>query len=124
MTQSHPAPGQLGRLSDGTGTFIVTGAGGFVGRRLVGKLTSLGHRVHALSLSNGFDVRTDELPDGPIDHVFHLAARTGVAEAWQDPFGFFETNALGTFRVLDQCRRRGYPACYLSSFLYGSDASA
>jgi nucleoside-diphosphate-sugar epimerase len=121
MTQSHP--NRLGRLSDGEGTFIVTGASGFIGRHLVGRLTSLGHRVHALSLSHGFDVRTDELPDGPIDHVFHLAARTGVAEAWHDPFSFFETNALGTFRVLDQCRRCGYPVCYLSSFLYGSDAS-
>ena len=97
----------LGRLSDGEGTFIVTGASGFVGRHLVDRLTSLGHRVHALSRSNGFDVRTDELPDGPVDHVFHLAARIGVDEAWQDPFSFFEVNAPGTFRMLDQCRRRG-----------------
>ena len=124
MTQSHPPPHRLGRHCDGEGTFIVTGASGFVGRHLVSRLTSLGHRVHALSLSNGFDVRTDELPDGPIDHVFHLAARTGVAEAWQDPLSFFEVNALGTFHVLDQCRRRSFPACYLSSFLYGGDASA
>jgi nucleoside-diphosphate-sugar epimerase len=123
MTQSHPASSRRDRPADGEGTFIVTGASGFVGRHLVERLNSLGHRVHALSLSNGFDVRTGELPDGPIDHVFHLAARTGVAEAWQDPSGFFEVNALGTFRVLDQCRRRGYPACYLSSFLYGGDAS-
>jgi nucleoside-diphosphate-sugar epimerase len=116
MTQSHPAPDRVGRLPDGAGTFIVTGASGFVGRHLVKRLTSLGHRVHPLSLSNGFDVRTDELPDGPVDHVFHLAARTGVAEAWQNPFDFFEINALGTFRVLEQCRRRGYSVCYLSSF--------
>jgi nucleoside-diphosphate-sugar epimerase len=56
--------------------------------------------------------------------VFHLAARSGVAEAWQDPSGFLEINAHCTFRVLDQCRRRGCPACYLSSFVYGSDARA
>jgi nucleoside-diphosphate-sugar epimerase len=124
MTRSHPAPNRLGRPPDGAGTFIVNGASGFVGRHLVGRLTSLGHRVHPLSLSNGFDVRTGELPDGPIDHVFHLAARTGVAEAWQDPLGFFEINALGTFRVLDQRRRRSYPVCYLSSFLYRGDSGA
>jgi len=124
MTQSHPAASRRDRPADGEGTFIVTGASGFVGSHLVERLGSLGHRVLALSLSNGFDVRSDELPDGPIDHVFHLAARTGVAEAWQDPFSFFEVNALGTFRVLDQCRRRGYPACYLSSFLYSGDADA
>jgi nucleoside-diphosphate-sugar epimerase len=110
-----PAPGER--------TFIVTGASGFVGRRLADRLTALGHRVHALSRSHGFDVRTDALPDGPVDHVFHLAARTGVAEAWRDPLDFFEINSLGTFRILDQCRRRGYPVCHLSSFLYGNDVS-
>jgi nucleoside-diphosphate-sugar epimerase len=121
MMEAHRASNRLGRVSDGDGTFIVTGASGFVGRHLVDRLTSLGHRVHALSPSAGFDVRKDELPDGPIDFVFHLAARTGVLEAWQDPLSFFEINSLGTFRVLDQCRRRGYSVCYLSSFLRGRD---
>lgn len=97
---------------------VVTGAGGFVGRRLVQRLEQLGHRVLALSRVCGFDVRRDQLPEGRIDYLFHLAARTGVAEAWDDPVGFFETNALGTLRILDQCRSRGSFVCYLSSFLY------
>jgi nucleoside-diphosphate-sugar epimerase len=124
MTYERPAPQPPGGLSAGSGMSVVTGASGFVGRRLVQRLTALGHRVHALSLATGFDVRRDELPAGPIDHVFHLAARTGVTQAWDDPLGFFESNAVGTFRVLDQCRRRDLPLCYLSSFLRGGDSDA
>jgi nucleoside-diphosphate-sugar epimerase len=107
----------------GDGTYIVTGAGGFIGRRLVDRLRAAGHRVHALSLSDGFDIRTDELPTDSVDHVFHLAARIGVAESWQDPHSFFEVNALGTFRILDQCRRRGFSLCYVSSFIHSSEDS-
>jgi nucleoside-diphosphate-sugar epimerase len=121
MMDERSAPQRPGGLSKGVGTFIVTGASGFVGRRLVERLTSLGHSVHAVSLATGFDVRRDELPAGSVDHVFHLAARTGVAEAWDDPLGFFESNAVGTFRTLDQCRRRGLSFCYLSSFLRSGD---
>lgn len=103
---------------------VVTGATGFVGRHLVQKLEQLGYRVIALSRSAGFDVKRDQLPTGPVDYLFHLAARTGVAEAWDDPVGFFETNALGTLRILDQCRSRDCSVCYLSSFLYGAREGA
>ncbi len=124
MTDTRPASPRPSPPSGSEREYIVTGAGGFVGRRLVDRLTALGHRVHALSRRNGFDVRRDELPAGPVDHVFHLAARTGVTEAWNDPLDFFDVNALGTFRVLEQCRRRGFPLCYVSSFLRGGDGDA
>jgi nucleoside-diphosphate-sugar epimerase len=124
MMDGRPTPHRRGGLPESGGTCIVTGASGFLGRRLADRLTSLGHQVHALSRATGFDVRRDEFPPGPVDHVFHLAARTGVAEAWDDPLGFFESNALGAVRVLDQCRRRGLSLCYLSSFLRGSDGDA
>jgi nucleoside-diphosphate-sugar epimerase len=122
MTKERTAQQRPGGLPVGGSTYIVTGASGFVGRRLVQRLTSLGHRVHALSLTTGFDVRRDALPADSADHVFHLAARTGVAEAWDDPIGFFESNAVGTLRVLDQCRRRSFSLCYLSSFLRSGDS--
>ena len=124
MMDQRPAPQWAGRVSEGGRTYTVTGASGFVGRRLVERLTALGHHVHALSLATGFDVRRDDIPAGPVDHVFHLAARTGVAEAWDDPPGFFETNALGTLRMLEQCRHRGVALCYLSSFLRGGEHEA
>ena len=71
-----------------------------------------------MSLSQGFDVTRDELPLSGVRHVFHLAGRTGIATAWIDPVSFFATNALGTMRVLDQCRRCGCSMTFVSSFLY------
>lgn len=124
MTDADPLPPRLDTPTSSKREYIVTGAGGFVGCRLVDRLTALGHRVHTLSHATGFDVRRDELPAGPVDHVFHLAARLGVTEAWNDPFGFFDVNTAGTFRVLEQCRQRGLSLCYLSSFLRGGDGKA
>lgn len=125
MMDERPAPDRPGRLPDGR-SYAVTGASGFIGRHLVERLTALGRRVQALSPATGFDVTRDELPAGSVDWIFHLAARTGVAEAWHDPLGFFGVNAAGTVRVLEQCRRRGLALCYVSSFLRGaaSDAGA
>jgi nucleoside-diphosphate-sugar epimerase len=124
MTDAAPAPPRPGPPSGSERQYIVTGATGFVGRRLVDRLTALGHRVHALSRQSGFDVRRDEFPADPVDHVFHLAARTGVTEAWNDPLDFFDVNAFGTFRVLEQCRRRGFSLCYVGSFLRGGEGEA
>lgn len=44
---------------------------------------------------------------GPITHVFHLAARTFVPEAMDDPCGVVETNLQGTMKLLTQLHARG-----------------
>ena len=72
-----------------------------------------------LSRSQGFDVRLDEIPLEGVDRVFHLAGLTGVPKAWEQPLDFFETNAFGTMRVLDQCRKAGCAVTYLSAYVYG-----
>lgn len=101
--------------------YLVTGSTGFLGGRLVAKLESQGSRVIRISQSLGIDLTRDDLPLDGVNHVFHLAARTGTAEAWRDPVGFFSTNALGTLRVVEQCRRQGCSVTFLSSFLYAAD---
>src|SRR4051794_6020039 len=84
---------------------LVTGASGFIGRNLVAALESQGKEVLAIQGSASFDLVSDELPLAGVDHVFHLAARTGMVEAWQDPVSYHLVNSHGTVRVLDQCRR-------------------
>ncbi|HEY8998014.1 MAG TPA: GDP-mannose 4,6-dehydratase, partial [Edaphobacter sp.] len=37
--------------------------------------------------------------------VFHLAAQPLVLQSYQDPIGTYETNVVGTARVLDSVRR-------------------
>lgn len=42
--------------------------------------------------------------DGPFDGVLHLAAQVAVTTSVRDPRTDFETNAVGTFNLLEACR--------------------
>ena len=48
-----------------------------------------------------------------VDAVLHAAAQTAVTVSTDDPATDFETNAVGTFRVLDAVRRTGRRAAVL-----------
>ena len=109
------------------GTVAVTGAAGFIGRWVVDELLDRGYTVRGLDdLSNGSrrnvaefessercditigDVSdresVDELLDGDINACIHLAAEIDVQESLDDPQSHFETNVIGTERVLEACR--------------------
>jgi nucleoside-diphosphate-sugar epimerase len=98
---------------------VLTGAGGFLGQRLAAALRRAGTEVVALGRAGGFDLLSDELPLQQGDHVFHLAAETGVPDSWDDPVRFHLLNAHGTVRVLDQCRRHGASLSYIGAYIYG-----
>jgi nucleoside-diphosphate-sugar epimerase len=98
---------------------LVTGASGFIGQHLVAHLDQIGKRVVPVSRAYGLDITRDKLPLDDVGHVFHLAGRTGVIDAWHSPLDFLETNALGTARVLEQCRGR-CSVTFVSGYVYGS----
>jgi UDP-glucose 4-epimerase len=109
----------------GSEGILVTGGAGFVGATLVRRLVASGYRVRVFdNLSTGDeahlagvdaelvkgDIRdADALDDAlaGLDAVVHLAAAGSVVGSIQDPAGNFESNVLGTFRVLDAARRAG-----------------
>jgi nucleoside-diphosphate-sugar epimerase len=120
-------------------TAFVTGATGFIGRRLVARLASDSHAVRALVLP-GEDpmafaelrdravtcVRGDvtapaSLPDalGDASLVFHLAARVGD---WGSDAAFARINVDGTRHVLDAAAARGCARVVMVSSIvvYGS----
>jgi GDP-4-dehydro-6-deoxy-D-mannose reductase len=102
---------------------LVTGADGFVGRRLVGRLTEAGHEVTAACRpvqgqqnlgGDPWDNRVRTVPleldddrsvrralSDPQDAVVHLAAVASVREAREDPGRAWVINAAGTARVMD-----------------------
>ncbi|MBW4719685.1 NAD-dependent epimerase/dehydratase family protein [Saccharothrix obliqua] len=73
---------------------LVTGSRGYLGRRVVARLTEAGHEVVPLV----GDVRTADVP--PCDGVVHLAALTRVRESFDRPLDYYDVNVTGTLRLL------------------------
>jgi nucleoside-diphosphate-sugar epimerase len=115
-----------------TGTVVVTGAAGFIGRWVVDELLSQNYEVVGLdNLSNGSernietfrndidftfiegDVRDRETVDNLIETdtrgCLHLAAEIDVQESLDEPESHYTTNVTGTHNVLEACRRTETP---------------
>lgn len=99
---------------------LVTGASGFLGRRLCAALVEKQHFVAglvrdlvaqpfppaaALVFGELNDVER-AIAEHEIDTVFHLAAQTQVSVGVAHPVGTFEANVKGTWTVLEACRRQ------------------
>jgi NAD dependent epimerase/dehydratase len=111
---------------------LVTGAGGFIGSHLVERLVAIGAEVTALIRYNsaGSFGNLDLLPaevlreirivpgdlrDYPSvadamresEIVLHLGALIAIPYSYVNPRGVLETNAMGTFNVLQAAREQG-----------------
>ena len=105
---------------------IVTGADGFIGKRLVELLCRDGVKVTTVTR-----VRTsldcdgligDITTPGLLDHlltpksvVFHLAAHADVAKSVSEPVYDFEVNVKGTIQVLESIRKTNAQMVFPSS---------
>lgn len=100
---------------------LVTGSGGFVGRRLMERLKKEGVAAKGVSLEEGFDVRDwkklSSVKD--FDVLYHLAAVTYVPRALKEPRETYEVNVMGTANVLELCRLSDAKIIYTSSYVYG-----
>ncbi len=111
---------------------LVTGHTGFKGSWLCYWLKKMGAEVIGYSLepstnpnhisllsldiiSNIADIRDSEMIDKIIkqyqpDIVFHLAAQPLVRYSYENPIETYETNVLGTLKVLEACRKNDIKA--------------
>jgi len=112
---------------------LVTGASGFAGRYLVETLRRDGADVLAcggprdaggllpLDLADGASLRA-ALDLARPDVVFHLAAQTFVPESFASPVATYETNALGTARLLHAIREYAAAGAAMPRLLFTSSA--
>jgi len=99
---------------------IVTGAAGFIGRRVVRALRDAGQDVVALDHARGdvADARYwNDLPRA--EHVIHLAGKSYVPESWRAPAEFFQANVQGAVRAADYCRAARGHLVFVSAYVYG-----
>jgi CDP-glucose 4,6-dehydratase len=117
---------------------LVTGGHGFVASHLARELLGRGDAVSVLDLPSPplsglvlqgvapevelieADLRDAQrvgaaVEAGEFDVVFHLAAQTLVGPAMADPVATFEANVLGTWTLLEACRRADVPALVVAS---------
>lgn len=123
---------------------LVTGCAGLIGSRVSELLLREGHSVIGVdNLNHAYDVRLKEWRlsrlQGEPRYTFHrlditvrealsrlfrehslagvvnLAARAGVRQSLEDPWGYYETNVRGTLNLLELCRERGVKKLVLAS---------
>jgi len=125
--------------------YLITGAAGFIGSVVAGKLLNSGAEVVGLdNLNNAYDPRMKEyrlsrlqqipgfsflkldvsdrsiindqqLVGKNFDAVINLAARAGVRDSLKDPWVYLDTNTTGTLNLLEFCRQEGIPKFLLAS---------
>lgn len=122
---------------------LVTGAAGFIGSHLAGRLAEEGHAVLAVDcFTSAYDPQrkrenVDALPAGcsfvaadlrtadlhelltGINVVFHQAGQPGVRNSWRSGFrAYVEHNVMATQRLLEAARDRG-----VVRFVFASSSS-
>lgn len=125
---------------------LVTGAGGFIGNRLVESLVQSGASVTAFlrytscadlgllrflpsDILSEIDVIHGDLRDFDaleratrgVDLVYHLGALISIPYSYLHPVETVETNLMGTLSVLQACRSNGFKLIHTSSSeVYGT----
>lgn len=98
---------------------LVTGANGFIGKKLTKALIEHGHNVTPHTHQDG-DLSKVKLNYQNIEHVIHLAGKIFVPESWKNPTDFYSINVMGTQNILEFCRHQSASLTYLSSYVYGT----
>src|SRR5438270_635191 len=119
---------------------FVSGAGGFIGSRLVELLLSAGHRVRAFARYNGkgnwghlahlchtqpkeLEVYLGDITDpfmvrkaiNGCEMVYHLAALIGIPYSYLAPASYVAVKICGTLNVLEACRNANVQRVILTS---------
>lgn len=119
---------------------LLTGGAGFIGRWVAKRLLKDSHSVWILDdLSNGRESNIEEFHNTPnlksfikgsimdevlltelfdtnhFDICYHLGASINVQDSIDDPRTTFNNDAIGTFYILEQCRKHNVKIVFMST---------
>ncbi|NMB33090.1 MAG: NAD-dependent epimerase/dehydratase family protein [Clostridium sp.] len=118
---------------------LVTGGAGFIGRWVVKRLLEDGHKLWVMDdLSNGLKSNINDFFNKPnfiefiegdikdiptLERIFqnkfeicyHLAASINVQDSINDPNTTFQNDVVGTFNVLEQCKKHNTKMVFMST---------
>ncbi|WP_372629575.1 dTDP-glucose 4,6-dehydratase [Cohnella sp.] len=119
---------------------LLTGGAGFIGRWVTKRLLDDGHAVWILDdLSNGREENIEEFRGHPglrafvrgsildeallaelfdkhaLDICYHLGASINVQDSIDDPRTTFNNDTVGTFYILEQCRKHQVKVVFMST---------
>lgn len=119
---------------------LLTGGAGFIGRWVAKRLLDDGHSVWILDdLSNGREANIAEFRNHPslkefirgsildeplltelferhaFDICYHLGASINVQDSIDDPRTTFNNDTVGTFYILEQCRKHSVKVVFMST---------
>lgn len=110
---------------------LVTGGAGFIGTNLIIELVKYNHSI--ISIDNystglksnhqpGVTYLEADIVDiedysifGNFDAVYHLAAIARIQPSFKNPLGYFNTNALATFKLCEFCSKNNIPIIFSGS---------
>lgn len=99
---------------------LITGGGGFLGKKLISKLKKYNYKYISLNSKDG-DINNKEtfksIPE--VKFVFHLAGKSFVPKSWHNNDELFNTNILGTRNVINYCKKVDAKLIMASSYVYG-----
>jgi nucleoside-diphosphate-sugar epimerase len=98
--------------------FIMTGHKGLIGSFLLERLKKLGHEpILLIDLKEGQDVANilDKKLDEKVNVMIHLASFCKVNKIIKSPELAFHHNVLGTYRILEFCRKNKIPKIIFTS---------
>lgn len=100
---------------------IITGADGFLGRRLRKRLESSGMDVITTGSSKEMNLCDKEavsmLPKA--DVIVHLASKNFIPESFEHPDQYYYNNLLSTIHLLEKARKDKSHFIFASTYVYG-----